>query len=151
MLVLIGSGTAIACLIFLGLFIWSLIDKCLDGWKEVIVFTLISTICLGLAFFIESFTYEETIVNEYEVVYVGEDTFSYKTEDGGISDKYKWNCKVYKSDDDRAYAVETVTTVKSKINEFVHSLLTFNRELGDQEIAYKIYLPEEKYQEYISR
>lgn len=115
------------------------------------LFTLIAIVCIGTVVFIDSFLYKEVTVNEYEIVYVGEETFLYKTGEGGVSDKPKINCTVYKSEDDRCYVVETITTVESRINNAVHSFITFSDELGDQETTYQIYLPEEKYQEYISR
>lgn len=151
MLMLIGALSVVATIIFLGLFIWSLICLSVDEWKELILLAIISIVCIGTVLFVDSLLYEEVTVNEYEVVHVGESTFSHKTEDGGIYDKPKLNCTVYKSEDDRAYAVETVTTVESKINKALHLFITFSERIDDQEVTYRIYLPEEKYQEYISR
>lgn len=116
-------------------------------------FSLLAIICAGAAIFVNGLLYNEEVVNEYEIVSMNSYSFSYKTDDGGIADKTlnAANFTVYKSKNDRAYAVETITTVRSKINNGVHWFITFSSELGKQNITYKIYLPESEYQKYISR
>ena len=153
MLTILGAGLLCTTVIFLGFFFWSLIHLSVDGWKDVVIFASLAAICLGIVFFVESLTYNENVVNEYEIVSISSSNFSYKTDDGGISDKYLRTSEfiVYKSEDDRAYALETITTVRSKINGALHWFITLSSELGDQEVTYKIYLPEKVYQKYISK
>jgi len=150
MLLLIGAITTAFVPIFFVLAILALIRKNYLGLKVFSIIAVIAVVFTGAGFYVDSLLYEEVTVKEYEVLYVGDEIFSYKTEDGGILNKNNC-CKVYKSSDDRAYVEKTISTVKSKINKTLHYFLTCSNKFGIQGVEYKIYLPEEKYQEYISR
>lgn len=150
MLLIIGAITTVFVPIFLVLAILALIRRSYLGLKVFAIIAIVAAAFTGAGFYVDSLLYEEVTVKEYEVIYVGDEIFSYKTEDGGILNMNN-RCKIYKSDDDRAYVQATISTVTSKINKTLHLILTCSSKLGNQEVAYKIYLPEEKYQEYISR
>lgn len=154
MLIIIGVFCAIVAVLNFVLFAVSMIKFSVDdGLKEFVIFTIIAAICIGTAFFAEKLIYEETVVNEYEVVSFHGGSFLYKTEDNGTAEKIIGfsNKTIYESESDRYYALETVTTVKSRMKKWVYLIINFGSVVGDEEITYKIYMPKEKYQEYISR
>ena len=154
MLTILGAGVAMVAIIFL--FYFLIVDAFKGNFgilKEIIICALVSAVFIGGTLLIGNLKYVDVTTNEYEIVSLSGNTFSYITDDKGVAKKWMDSEKfvVYENKNDKFYAVEKTKRVSSKMNEFLHELLTFDTTIGDEETTYKVYMPSDKYEEYISK